>query len=182
MFGRCPNMVKLTETPIILKRLKVWHEGFLPDVTAIWSSLFSCYLCSSMMGTAIKGLRLSQAVKTGCSILFVVLYLLTSFRIADLHRFTHDADHTVDHSPTEERNPCHQTLYHQVAKACKHKFHLTQDKSCSLCDAIVHPAHIFEPISENESVILPATDVFVALPSFIESVTYTSSDRGPPLA
>lgn len=116
-------------------------------------------------------------------LLILLLYLVGSVQIESLHHLVHPDDHISLHSPEQEKDTCHQSIYHAgINHGCDHKSHLSEFKKCAVCDYANHSVHLFS---------IYTTDLPDALSNFIEDhyvqseVTTTllySSSRAPPVA
>lgn len=61
----------------------------------------------------------------------------------DVHLISHADDHITLHSPEQERDTCHQSIYHpEQNKGCEHDSHLSEFKTCHLCDSASNSVHL----------------------------------------
>jgi hypothetical protein len=93
--------------------------------------------------------RAKTAVKTlktalwGCVVLLmVVIYLAGAIQFNAIHAALHASNQEELHSPENEKEACHQAIYHQVPEgSCDHKTHLVANDKCALCHSIVPVAY-----------------------------------------
>jgi len=126
----------------------------------------------------VRGLSL-----VGLSLLLLVLYLAGSVQVDSLHHLVHPDDYTILHSPENEKDTCHQSIYHAgLNHGCEHKSHLSEFKKCSVCDYANHSVHLFSisllDLSASSSIAVE--DHYNSSEAGINPL-YQSS-RAPPLA
>ena len=74
------------------------------------------------------------AFRQSVTIVLVLLYGLGSLRIESLHQLVHHEE-SVLHSPEQEQNACHRTIFHfNVAAQCSHETHVSSLWKCPFCD------------------------------------------------
>jgi hypothetical protein len=130
---------------------------------------------------AIRRRNAALGLRTLLSVLLLILYVAGTSGIEGLHQFFHSHDHSVTHSEAQEQDPCHRSIYHDVAdKGCGHHSHLIVRDKCELCDLLFHTDQIL--LSTYES---PALGFFAVDSIFRESDVPVSgqlihSSRAPP--
>ena len=90
----------------------------------------------------------------------VLLFYLASFQVEIIHTFIHANDNTfVLHTPEEEKDLCHRSLFHNEKDACNHESHFIKNLNCQVCHACLKTTHlpgkVFTPtvfFTEAESV------------------------------
>lgn len=122
-------------------------------------------------------------LQQGGFFLLLVLYSLAAFKVDSFHEVFHAGELAELHSPEQESNPCHKSIYHQTAEqGCAHKSHITENTKCPLCecnlaiDQLVHETPDSRPIlvtSEQHS--------FYAYPA-AKLLPCKHAGRGPPKA
>jgi hypothetical protein len=71
-------------------------------------------------------------------VLLAAVYIIGNSPDEALHKLFHNQE-TVVHTVAQEKDSCHRTIYHHEKEAgCKHKSHLSQVDTCSLCHALSH--------------------------------------------
>lgn len=77
-------------------------------------------------------------------LLFLFLYLAGTVQVDSLHDLVHPEDFVTLHSPEQERDTCHQSIYHSgLNHGCEHKSHVSEFNKCSVCDYAAHSFHLF---------------------------------------
>ena len=116
-------------------------------------------------------------------LLFLFLYLAGTVQVESLHHLVHPDDFVTLHSPEQERDTCHQSIYHAgLNHGCEHKSHLSEFKKCSICDYAAHSPHLFT--LSNIDLSAPNEGVFVDHynHSDVDKVSFHQSSRAPPIA
>lgn len=116
-------------------------------------------------------------------LLLLFLYLAGSVQVDSLHHLIHPDDLITLHSPEQERDTCHQSIYHAgLNHGCEHKSHLSEFKKCSVCDYAAHSFHLFT-ISKID-LSTPDEGVFEDhyKHSEVDKVSVHQPSRAPPLA
>jgi hypothetical protein len=120
---------------------------------------------------------LRTALSGGFVSLMVVIYLAGAIQFNAIHATLHASAEEVLHSPENEKEACHQAIYHQVPEgSCQHKTHLVANDKCSLCDLIVPAAYLLvdethQDLTQHNSPIQIPTyscsyqDIIALLPS-----------------
>jgi hypothetical protein len=70
-------------------------------------------------------------------------FLLGQFQQVVRHQLEHSHLQAEQHSPEQEADACHQSIFHAgAAQACSHPAHLTHyEQQCELCDSILLPLY-----------------------------------------
>jgi hypothetical protein len=89
-------------------------------------------------------------------LLLLVLYVVGTTEVESIHGLLHDSgDETVLHSVVNERDACHQSIYHnKTDQDCGHKSHIVESNKCPLCQLTVQSAQI---LTKSEVVELACT-------------------------
>lgn len=121
-------------------------------------------------------------LKRSALLLLVLLYSAGTLKLEWLHRLIHEHEPAGLHSVEQERNPCHQAIYHAAAKqACEHPTHLTPDWKCPVCDIVCQSHLTSTEIALSKLVPLP-TEYSIDVPtSPVNQVHHHSSPRAPPV-
>jgi hypothetical protein len=68
----------------------------------------------------------------------IILYAAASLRIDSLHQYFHGDEIANLHSPEQEINPCHKSIYHQQRdNGCDHRSHVSTSSKCPVCECKV---------------------------------------------
>ena len=80
-----------------------------------------------------------KVLLTGGMFFLVLIYLAGPVQFNVFHDLFHESEHEDLHSAANEREACHQAVYHHAKEgSCHHKTHLIANNKCSLCHLIVH--------------------------------------------
>ncbi|HYG01448.1 MAG TPA: hypothetical protein VD927_03335 [Chryseosolibacter sp.] len=119
-------------------------------------------------------------LKATLMVAFVAVYLLSAIRINSFHAYFHHDQH-VDHTETDEQDPCHRAIYHSdTNNGCEHNSHLTPYLKCDVCSIISLEDQ--QPMPEPGIGILHAIGSIYqeALAFHYQFHSPTLSARGPP--
>ncbi|MEJ1240795.1 hypothetical protein WBG78_21800 [Chryseolinea sp. T2] len=110
----------------------------------------------------------------------LLLYVIGTAQTGYLHQLLHPQEATASHSPKQEEDPCHRSMYHGVDTGCRHEFHLAKKHSCSFIHTLTHSDPALFDTSHGFFTTPPISKVL--LPDSLETVivTYTFLTRGPP--
>jgi hypothetical protein len=114
-------------------------------------------------------------------LLLLFLYLAASVQVDTLHHLVHPDDDIALHSPENERDTCHQSIYHGgLDSGCEHKSHLSEFKKCPLCQYATHSVHLYSTPSIERS--LTYHDVFedIKITGKAGDISIHRSSRAPP--
>lgn len=115
------------------------------------------------------------------SFLLIVLHAVGPSQLKGLHQVLHSHDHLVSHSEAEEKDPCHNAIYHQdTQKECGHHSHIVVKDNCGLCDLISHTDQILFLSVGSSSVHFFTVDFVICSPDISESRQSGLSSRAPP--
>jgi hypothetical protein len=65
----------------------------------------------------------------------IILYAAASLRIDSIHQIFHADEIANLHSPEQEVNPCHKSIYHQQREnGCEHRSHVSAITKCPACE------------------------------------------------
>jgi hypothetical protein len=115
------------------------------------------------------------------SFALVVVYIAGAFQNSTVHEIVH-GEAVELHSDLNERDACHQAVYHHSNEDCGHKLHISSSDKCSMCHLVFYSEQV---IPENlptlvHSACEPELPSFY---SFISSIDTSSlSARAPPVA
>jgi hypothetical protein len=115
-------------------------------------------------------------------LLLLFLYLASSVQVDTLHHLVHPDDHIAIHSPENERDTCHQSIYHGgLNTGCEHKSHFSEFKKCPLCQYATHSVHLystqpFERVLTNPNVFQDTDNTGKA-----GGISIQRFSRGPPV-
>jgi len=142
----------------------------------------SCYLCGRMNKTDTRSSI--KAISLAClSLLFLAVYLIGSIQVDSIHHLVHPDDHVILHSPEQEKDTCHQSIYHAgLNHGCEHKSHLSEFKKCTLCDYANHSVHLFSIHAVNLPNTLNNSAEEYYILSETKATLFYSSSRAPPTA
>jgi hypothetical protein len=74
--------------------------------------------------------------------MLLILYIAGNTQFETIHQLLH-AHRIEQHSEAQEKNPCHQRIFHEAkGKGCEHKVHLTDNKDCPLSHVITNGDHL----------------------------------------
>jgi hypothetical protein len=135
---------------------------------------------------SVRNINTRESLKAFFAIIFLLLYVAGNAPVEIIHQFIHANDAHVSHSADQEKDPCHNTIYHVGKKDnCHHDTHLVKLAKCSLCDLIIHSDHVAIVNQSSESVqsyflinehVLPGLPHHIALqlPSRAPPVLFTA--------
>ena len=114
--------------------------------------------------------------------LLLLLYITGSVQVESFHEILHATEASL-HTAEQEMDPCHQAIYHDIAKeGCDHETHITAVKKCPLCHVVpvnapgiaasqsFHPSQ--PPLDFNDFLI----------PADIKEIYNNLSARAPPIS
>ena len=120
-------------------------------------------------------------LKTLLGASLLTLYIVGTAGFEGLHQLFHAHKFSVSHSQTEEKNPCHRTIYHQDAEeGCGHANHVVVTDKCDLCDVILHADHALLVDISEQPVRFFAIDVLFDSAPAIAHAQSNLSPRAPP--
>ena len=116
-------------------------------------------------------------IKQCFAIALVFAYVLGAIEFQGIHA----AFHSETHSKQVEENPCHRSVYHRDINACKHSFHLTEQKQCLLCHLVSHSDELsVETVTTQKVSPVVTTSVLTTL-NYTPFITLPFHGRGPPI-
>lgn len=122
-----------------------------------------------------------QAMRQVALVLLLALYSAAALKVDSFHELFHAQEIATLHSPQQESNPCHRSVYHQESqKGCTHKSHLSENDKCSLCEFNFVPDQILFDDQPDEHVY-PAqvhATCWVELAALFSE--FQQKSRGPP--
>ncbi|HEX5167946.1 MAG TPA: hypothetical protein VFW11_02145 [Cyclobacteriaceae bacterium] len=127
--------------------------------------------------------QLSRFSLAGLPVLFLFLYMAGSVEVDSFHNLVHPDDYFVLHSPAQEKDTCHLSIYHPgLNQGCEHKSHLIESKKCSLCQYATHTLHLFtvSPVRLAALQNDPTSDHYNNLQ--VDPIFLHLSSRAPPFA
>ncbi|MBL0740332.1 hypothetical protein [Chryseolinea lacunae] len=84
-----------------------------------------------------NGTNILATLKSGCVLLWLLLYGVGSLSNEGIHAFFHNNEVAL-HTVQEEKDPCHRNIFHQDNKSCEHKTHVAKLRKCPLCQFSFH--------------------------------------------
>ena len=115
-------------------------------------------------------------------LLLLFLYLGASVQVETLHHLTHPDDDIALHSPENERDTCHQSIYHSGLNAgCEHKSHLSEFKKCPLCQYATHAVHLYPTQSFERALTYQAVFEDTNITGKAGGVSINRTSRAPPV-
>ncbi|WKN31165.1 hypothetical protein PZB74_19630 [Porifericola rhodea] len=122
-------------------------------------------------------------MQTLLSVLLLILYIGGNIGPDLIHQAVHNHEETEHHSPEQELDPCHRTVFHQdTSSGCEHQTHIFAGEDCDFQSEWVKP---------HQSSVIYLPDVVahfhtIATQTHLLSVSsysaYRTSLRGPPIA
>jgi hypothetical protein len=125
--------------------------------------------------------RYRSAWSAVVSFALVVVYIAGAVQNSTVHEIIH-AEAVELHSDLNERDACHQAVYHHSNEDCGHKLHISSSDKCSMCHLVFYseqviPGNIPALIKEAGEPELPSYY------SFVRGIdTSGLSARAPPIA
>ena len=115
-------------------------------------------------------------------VIFLLLALLVIGKVPFefLHRTLHDHDRVDLHTPLQEKDPCHQTIYHNQKNSCHHSTHLTTSPSCAWCTLTISNDPWINPLLPTGTVLITAIHENSCSTLFTPCVLFDQSSRAPP--
>ncbi len=116
-------------------------------------------------------------------LLLLTLYVIGATEMESIHGLLHNSgDETALHSVVNERDACHQSIYHnKTDQDCGHKSHIVETNKCPLCQLTVQSVHILTKSEIVELVYTTYTDGSY-LPSSLETLSSALIPaRAPPV-
>jgi hypothetical protein len=104
-----------------------------------------------------------RGLKPVLSILLLTFYITGNAHFESLHQLLHHhRGLAVSHTASEEKDPCHRSIYHDDAtNGCGHKSHIIVSHKCDLCDSIFHHDQIAGfldlPIASDDPAIVDSS-------------------------
>src|SRR5690242_49589 len=74
--------------------------------------------------------NLSSALTSCAAFLLLLVYFVGSIEFNSIHSLFHSAHNAELHSEQNEKEACHQAIYHKADKGCHHKTHLVSNDKC----------------------------------------------------
>ena len=125
--------------------------------------------------------RLSSALSGGVAAILLLIYFAGSLEFNSIHSLFHSQHGAELHSAENEKEACHQAIYHFGRSTCHHKSHLVSNDTCPLCHLNLHSDQWLtdETSSEIEpSAVKPSTELGVC---FIVPFQQNLQARAPPV-
>ena len=126
-------------------------------------------------------LTLKDLLSRSALLLLLVLYSAAALKINSFHRLFHSAEAAELHSPEQENDPCHQSIYHQQRDSgCEHKSHISENEKCPLCE--YNPSSdsfVFNTVSNFTCRHVAEQPDFLAVQTLVDCHLVLSL-RGPP--
>jgi hypothetical protein len=115
------------------------------------------------------------------SFALVVVYIAGAFQNSTVLGIVH-GEAVELHSDLNERDACHQAIYHHSNEDCGHKLHISSSDKCSMCHLVFYSEQV---IPENLPTLVHGESE-PELPSFYSFIcsidTSSLSARAPPVA
>jgi len=125
--------------------------------------------------------KLNRLLRDFSLVALLVLYSAASLRIDSLHQLFHAEEIVELHSPEQESNPCHKSIYHQqTKKGCEHTSHFTLNTKCPLCEYNGGSEQLICIPQTDQSKIQTASSSLSFQENLLASPIFLLSDRGPP--
>lgn len=114
------------------------------------------------------------------ALLLMLLYAGGSTQTGYLHQLFHPDEVAEIHTPKQEGDPCHRSLFHGVTNGCDHEFHVVKISSCGLVH-IIGQSHLLFSFAQPGGYPFPITpdDSFSNQDEY-QSNYQTVCLRGPP--
>jgi hypothetical protein len=134
------------------------------------------YFCAMIRIT-----NIIKRIQQACWVLLLVLYGAAALKVDSVHELFHAQELKELHSPEQENNPCHKSVYHQEAeKGCEHKSHITENTKCPLCEYNVTPDQLVNEFLASSEVKADESKQIVWFEAVTTSATICLTSRGPP--
>jgi|GEM_PF-1465190 len=117
------------------------------------------------------------------ALLCLALYLTGQFQSGIMHQLAHRQVSTVVHSPTQEADACHRSIFHHdQPHGCQHPTHLTAPAGhCFQCECLLVQVYFFLPSFSIFLSNLRANAGFTVVPLADQPRFRLRRSRGPPL-
>lgn len=130
-------------------------------------------------------IRISAQRKKGllrwfAALSLMLLYGAGSTQTGYLHQLFHPDEVAEIHTPKQESDPCHRSLFHGVADACDHEFHVVKVSSCGLVHIIGQSHLLFSFGHPGDGPFPIATCTSFSDQGEYQSTPHTLCLRGPP--
>lgn len=115
------------------------------------------------------------------SFALIAVYFVGAFQKSTVHHFVHGESNEV-HSELNERDACHQAVYHHSNENCGHKLHISSSDRCSMCHLVfqidqVLPENIFTLVDDSSDLVVSSLYSFI-----VDADESNLSARAPPIA
>lgn len=122
-----------------------------------------------------------KAIRQASLVLLLALYGAATLKVDSFHELFHAQELATLHSPEQESNPCHKSVYHQQAQeGCEHKSHITENDKCPLCEFNFVPDQILFENQSTEVVHARLNHCTHWVEPFVLSSEFHQAPRGPP--
>lgn len=118
------------------------------------------------------------------TVLLLILYVAGSSNLEIFHSMVHDHALAVTHSEEEEKDPCHQLIYHHnydAEQECNHEEHLIASDKCEMCDLAFRGDQNFLSNPASSNVEFPSRQFDFYKLSLDSYWAVISSSRAPPI-
>ncbi len=131
----------------------------------------SCSVFTGQMMTFLRTLFVSG---------LLLFYLAGNTPFTFIHQVIHPDEVSPSHSPSEEVDPCHRSIYHGDDKGCKHEFHVEKVSGCSLFHTVVYTDQIVFASGHSEVIHFAFSHRADFDTGVLAQLRFPFLSRGPP--
>jgi hypothetical protein len=125
--------------------------------------------------------NLSSAFTSCVAFLLLLVYFVGSIEFNSIHSLLHSTHDAELHSEENEKEACHQAIYHQADNGCNHKTHLVSNDKCPLCHLSIHSEHWFTKEGVVNAVCSGKSPEVDLVKCFLTSYNNNLQARAPPV-
>lgn len=125
---------------------------------------------------------LTESIKSLAVILLLLSYLVGTSSVEVFHQLFHNHERLTTHSPEQEKDPCHRSIFHHEKKgSCNHEAHILKIEKCPLFHPVTHNDHLV--ISSIACATIPSGSSTIAPLIVVELAASNDNlpSRAPPL-
>ncbi len=125
----------------------------------------------------------AKSVQLLAVLVLLSVYLAGALELSTLHTLFHDpvAEQNL-HSEINEKNSCHQVLYHNAKESCEHPTHFTAVKKCAFCQLSIQSYHLFDANSTQQLAFYSRTELAFTHAPISGEPCFHLAPRAPPLS
>lgn len=112
--------------------------------------------------------------------MLLLVYFIGTLEFNSIHSLFHSEHIEELHSAENEKEACHQAIYHYAKTGCEHKTHIVPNDKCPLCHLNIHPEQAITVMTWKDVITLDSKPGTVLSVYFLIPFDNNLRARAPP--